>query len=199
MNYRDFLQKVIYVIINPIIKAMIRLHITPNIVTFIGFIGNIVAAGFFVEAALTQSLELLGWGGLIILAAGLFDMMDGRLARMSGKSSLFGALWDSTLDRYSELVSLFGICLYLDGHRHLCSHDRLSNGELRTRPSRGTGHRVQGWTDATPRTSCSDSCHSHAHRLHGRYMVACRRYDSHSRTRQHHSFLAHSTLLHRDE
>ena len=108
MNYRDFLQKVIYVIINPIIKAMIRLHITPNIVTFIGFIGNIVAAGFFVEAALTQSLELLGWGGLIILAAGLFDMMDGRLARMSGKSSLFGALWDSTLDRYSELVSLFG-------------------------------------------------------------------------------------------
>ena len=55
MNYRDFLQKVIYVIINPIIKAMIRLHITPNIVTFIGFIGNIVAAGFFVEAALTQS------------------------------------------------------------------------------------------------------------------------------------------------
>lgn len=39
-------------------------------------------------------------------------MMDGRLARMSGKSSLFGALWDSTLDRYSELVSLFGICLY---------------------------------------------------------------------------------------
>ena len=112
MNYRDFLQKVIYVIINPIIKAMIRLHITPNIVTFIGFIGNIVAAGFFVEAALTQSQELLGWGGLIILAAGLFDMMDGRLARMSGKSSLFGALWDSTLDRYSELVSLFGICLY---------------------------------------------------------------------------------------
>lgn len=112
MNYRDFLQKVIYVIINPIIKAMIRLHITPNIVTFIGFIGNIVATGFFVEAALTQSQELLGWGGLIILAAGLFDMMDGRLARMSGKSSLFGALWDSTLDRYSELVSLFGICLY---------------------------------------------------------------------------------------
>ena len=113
MNNRDFLQKVIYVIINPIIKAMIRLHITPNIVTFIGFIGNIVAAGFFVEAALTQSQELLGWGGLIILAAGLFDMMDGRLARMSGKSSLFGALWDSTLDRYSELCTLFGICYYL--------------------------------------------------------------------------------------
>lgn len=132
MNYRDFLQKVIYVIINPIIKMMIKLHITPNIVTFVGFIGNIVAAAFFIDAAwklgvltlipdvtpdiipgLTypDCMTEIGWGGFIILAAGLFDMMDGRLARMSGKSSLFGALWDSTLDRYSELVSLFGICL----------------------------------------------------------------------------------------
>lgn len=132
MNYRDFLQKVIYVIINPIIKMMIKLHITPNIVTFVGFIGNIVAAAFFIDAAwklgvLTLTPDVtpdiitvltypdcmteIGWGGFIILAAGLFDMMDGRLARMSGKSSLFGALWDSTLDRYSELVSLFGICL----------------------------------------------------------------------------------------
>lgn len=128
MNYRDFLQKVIYVIINPIIKAMIKIGITPNIVTFVGFIGNIVAAGFFIDAAwdlgfvdvasdtlkngqYAEDMKKIGWGGFIILAAGLFDMMDGRLARMSGKSSLFGALWDSTLDRYSELVSLFGICL----------------------------------------------------------------------------------------
>ncbi len=140
MNYRDFLQKVIYVLINPIIKAMIKMHITPNIVTFVGFVGNIVAAAFFIDAAWklgniqatgtmatdtaglvqwlgsmeaqnTACMTEIGWGGVIILAAGLFDMMDGRLARMSGKSSLFGALWDSTLDRYSELVSLFGICL----------------------------------------------------------------------------------------
>ena len=123
MNYRDFLQKVIYVIINPIIQAMVKLHITPNIVTFVGFVGNIVAAAFFIDAAWSLGLPALGgstlgaclaeigWGGFIILAAGLFDMMDGRLARVSGKSSLFGALWDSTLDRYSELVSLFGICL----------------------------------------------------------------------------------------
>ncbi len=132
MNYRDFLQKIIYVIINPIIKTMIWLHITPNIVTFVGFIGNIVAAGFFIDAAwklgltsvggnvcsfdrtttaYAECLTEIGWGGFIIITAGLFDMMDGRLARMSGKSSLFGALWDSTLDRYSELVSLFGICL----------------------------------------------------------------------------------------
>ena len=115
MNYRDFLQKVIYVIINPLIKGMIKIGITPNMVTTIGFIGNIVAAAFFIDAAWKLGLDgadadtneacmtEIGWGGFI--------MMDGRLARMSGKSSLFGALWDSTLDRYSELVSLFGICL----------------------------------------------------------------------------------------
>ena len=102
MNYRDFLQKIIYVIINPIIKTMIWLHITPNIVTFVGFIGNIVAAAFFIDAAwklglpgngelaYAECMTEIGWGGFIIIAAGLFDMMDGRLARMSGKSSLFG-------------------------------------------------------------------------------------------------------------
>ncbi len=112
MNYRDFLQKVIYVAIDPLIKGMTKVGITPNIVTFVGFVGNIVAAVFFLDAAWKRGdVAEIGWGGLIILAAGLFDMMDGRLARMSGKSSLFGALWDSTLDRYSELVSLFGICL----------------------------------------------------------------------------------------
>ncbi len=112
MNYRDFLQKIIYAAINPIIKGMIKIGITPNIVTFVGFVGNIIASVFFLDAAWKKGgMAEIGWGGFIILAAGLFDMMDGRLARMSGKSSLFGALWDSTLDRYSELVSLFGICL----------------------------------------------------------------------------------------
>lgn len=115
MNYRDYLQKVIYVIINPVIKLMIRLGITPNIITTGGFIGNLVATWFFIEAALHISEPVayrwIGWGGAIILFAGLFDMMDGRLARMGRMSSTFGALWDSTLDRYSELVTLFGICL----------------------------------------------------------------------------------------
>lgn len=60
MNYRDFLQKVIYVIINPIIKMMIKLHITPNIVTFVGFIGNIVAAAFFIDAAWKLGEKLTG-------------------------------------------------------------------------------------------------------------------------------------------
>ena len=92
MNYRDFLQKVIYRIINPLIKGMIRVGITPNFITTTGFVLNVVAAGFFIYAAIYQpyDLALIGWGGGIVLFAGLFDMMDGRLARMGNMSSVFG-------------------------------------------------------------------------------------------------------------
>ncbi len=117
MNYRDFLQKIIYHVIDPFIRLMIRMGITPNVVTTVGFIGNLVAMWFFLDAAIAfeegtrTPFALIGWGGFIILAAGLFDMMDGRLARTGNMSSTFGALWDSTLDRYSELVTLFAISL----------------------------------------------------------------------------------------
>ncbi len=115
MNYRDFLQKLIYAVINPLIRLLIALHITPNVITFVGLLLNIVAAACFVYAAVyaPHDLYLIGWGGGIILFAGLFDMIDGRLARLGNMSSTFGALWDSTLDRYSELFTLFGIAFYL--------------------------------------------------------------------------------------
>lgn len=117
MNYRDYLQKIIYHLIDPIINLMLKMGITPNGITAAGFAGNLIALWFFLDAAqcwnngARNPYTLIGWGGFIILAAGLFDMMDGRLARTGNLSSKFGALWDSTLDRYSELVTLFGICL----------------------------------------------------------------------------------------
>ena len=115
MNYRDCRQKVIYHVINPLISALIKLHITPNIITFVGLLLNLLATALFIYAAVyaPQQLNLIGWGGAVILFAGLFDMIDGRLARVGGMQSTFGALWDSTLDRYSELFTLFGIAIYL--------------------------------------------------------------------------------------
>ena len=117
MNYRDYLQKLIYTLINPIIKGMIKMGITPNMVTTIGFVGNVVAAFLFIHASQLTPISIgfswIGWGGAILLFSGLFDMMDGRLARLGNMSTTFGAFWDSTLDRYSELFSLFGITLYL--------------------------------------------------------------------------------------
>ncbi|MFR2732965.1 CDP-alcohol phosphatidyltransferase family protein [Hoylesella buccalis] len=117
MKYRDYLQKLIYTLINPIIKGMIKMGITPNMVTTIGFVGNVVAAFLFIHASqltpISMGFSWLGWGGAILLFSGLFDMMDGQLARLGNMSTTFGAFWDSTLDRYSELFSLFGITLYL--------------------------------------------------------------------------------------
>ena len=116
MNYRDWLQQIIYKIINPIIHGMIKVGITPNFITTTGFLLNVVAAGVLIYACINGEhgeLSYMGWAGGIVLFAGLFDMMDGRVARVGNMSSTFGALYDSVLDRYSELVTFFGICYYL--------------------------------------------------------------------------------------
>ena len=116
MNYRDWLQQVIYKIINPVVRGMIKIGITPNFITTTGLVLNIVAAGVLIYGGINGErgdLSYVGWGGGIILFAGLFDMMDGRVARLGNMSSTFGALYDSVLDRYSELITLFGIFYYL--------------------------------------------------------------------------------------
>lgn len=114
MNYRDFLQQLIYRLLTPVITALTRCGVTPNMVTFVGFLVNVVAAVLFYMAAPDGSPRPRGflWGGCVLLFAGLFDMVDGRLARVSGRTSLFGALWDSTLDRYSELCTLLAIAAF---------------------------------------------------------------------------------------
>lgn len=115
MNYRDWLQQLIYKIINPVVHGMIKVGITPNFITATGLVLNVLAAILLVYAGICRPGELayVGWAGGIILFAGLFDMMDGRVARVGNMSSTFGALYDSVLDRYSELVTLFGIFYYL--------------------------------------------------------------------------------------
>ena len=118
MNYRDFLQQIIYKIINPMVKAMIKVGITPNTITITGFIINVLVAILVIYSAIYQpnNLSLIGFAGAIVLFAGLFDMMDGRVARVGGMQSSFGALLDSTLDRYSELITLFSLQFYFILH-----------------------------------------------------------------------------------
>lgn len=117
-------QQLIYKIINPFINLLIALKITPNMITTAGLVLNIVAAGIFVyggEASHRGDLSIVGWGGAMILFAGVFDMIDGRLARVSNTSSKFGAFYDSVLDRYSEMFMFLGICYYLVAHHYLFS------------------------------------------------------------------------------
>jgi len=116
MKLRDFAQQLIYKIINPLVRGMIKIGITPNFVTATGLVLNIVACCIFIFGAThgeRGDFTLVGWGGFVILFAGLFDMMDGQVARIGKMSSRYGALFDSVLDRYSELIMFFGICYYL--------------------------------------------------------------------------------------
>lgn len=109
-------QQVIYNIINPFINLLVKLRVTPNMITSFGLLLNVVAAIIFIigaEQQMRTDMSYVGWGGFTILIAGLFDMIDGRLARVGNMSSEFGALYDSVLDRYSEMVMFLGICYYL--------------------------------------------------------------------------------------
>ncbi|MDL2277022.1 CDP-alcohol phosphatidyltransferase family protein [Parabacteroides sp. OttesenSCG-928-G07] len=121
MKARDWAQQMIYKIIYPIVRGFIKIGITPNIVTTIGFVLNIVAGGIFVYGAIygkPGDFSYIGWGGAAILLAGLFDMLDGQVARLGQMSSKFGAMYDSVLDRYSELVTLGGIIFYFMYHNY---------------------------------------------------------------------------------
>ena len=124
MDTRKKLQYGIYRIINPFVKLLIRMGLTPNMVTTIGLILNIGVAIIFIEGAEKGNrgdLRYVGWAGGLILFAGLFDMLDGQVARLGNMSSKFGALYDSVLDRYSELILFLGICYYLVEHRYFLS------------------------------------------------------------------------------
>lgn len=117
---RDGLQHGIYFIINPFVKLLIRMGVTPNMVTTIGLLGNIAAAALIAWAGyLAQSdpahlrFDLITWGGVVMILFSLFDMLDGQVARLGNMVSRFGALYDSVLDRYCELFNLGALSYFL--------------------------------------------------------------------------------------
>jgi CDP-diacylglycerol--glycerol-3-phosphate 3-phosphatidyltransferase len=88
-----------------IVRGLALSKIHPNVLTFIGLVINIYAAallagGRFLSAA------------LVIIGAGIFDMVDGRVARATNQVTRFGAFFDSVLDRYSDLALLMGLLVY---------------------------------------------------------------------------------------
>jgi phosphatidylglycerophosphate synthase len=124
MTTRNKLQLGIYKIINPVVRLLIKAGLTPNMVTTIGLLLNIGVAIIFISGAeegRRGDLSYVGWAGALILFAGLFDMLDGQVARLGNMSSPFGALYDSVLDRYSELILFLGICWYLVAKHYFLS------------------------------------------------------------------------------
>jgi len=83
--------------------ALSRVH--PNVLTFIGLLINIWAAFLFAAGKFR-------WAGVVLTGAGLFDMVDGRVARETNRVTRFGGFFDSVLDRYSDLGVLVGLLVY---------------------------------------------------------------------------------------
>lgn len=115
---RDSLQQGIYKIINPFVRLLINMGVTPNAVTTIGFLGNVAAAVVIVLAGYNADTGSGDYGlvtlsGALIIGFSLFDMLDGQVARLGNMVSRFGAMYDSVLDRYCELVTLGGVAYYL--------------------------------------------------------------------------------------
>ncbi len=91
-----------------IIATSVALGIHPNVLTLIGVLVNVVAAW-----ALATDRFIAA--GIIMIVANIFDFIDGKVAHITGKQSQFGAFWDSTLDRFSDLALFAGlIWLYAD-------------------------------------------------------------------------------------
>jgi CDP-diacylglycerol--glycerol-3-phosphate 3-phosphatidyltransferase len=92
-------------VIRLIVRALALSRIHPNVLTFLGLVINGVGALLLAQGRFLPA-------GLVIIGAGLFDMVDGRVARETKQVTAFGAFFDSVIDRYSDLVLLMGLLIY---------------------------------------------------------------------------------------
>jgi CDP-diacylglycerol---glycerol-3-phosphate 3-phosphatidyltransferase len=113
-RFRDFWTNVF----KPVAHLLIRLGVTPNLLTFVGTVGVVTGALVFFPRG-----ELL-IGVLVITAFVFGDLMDGYMARLTGQTSKFGSFWDSTLDRLADGAIFGGLALYFagpgDNYLYLC-------------------------------------------------------------------------------
>src|SRR5260370_9671590 len=92
-------------LLDPRARLLIRCRVRPNLITTVGTLVVVGSAAAF-------ALGEVRWGGWLLLVAGLFDMVDGRVARQGGTTTTFGAFYDSTLDRVGEALLFGGIPLH---------------------------------------------------------------------------------------
>jgi len=92
-------------ILRVIVRILTLLGIRPNHLTMLGFIGSIVTAFVFAKGHFRLA-------GLLLIVSGLFDMVDGMVARTAKSETPFGAFFDSIMDRYSDLIVYLGLMIY---------------------------------------------------------------------------------------
>ncbi len=86
----------------PLVRALVNGKVSPNTLTTIG-------AALIIISAVAYGMGSIRAGGLLLLASGLVDTLDGQVARMGARTSAFGAFYDSTLDRVGDGAAFIGI------------------------------------------------------------------------------------------
>lgn len=106
------------VILQAIVNGLALTRISPNVLTGLGLVINTGAAVLFGFGNQQNYVRLFLYAGLVIIGAGIFDMVDGRVARQTHQVTVFGAFFDSVIDRYSDVVLFFGLLVfYARGNR----------------------------------------------------------------------------------
>lgn len=100
------------VLLHAIVHGLALTKISPNVLTFIGLVINAGAAVLFGYATGENQSRMFFYAGLVIIGAGIFDMVDGRVARATGQVTQFGGFFDSVIDRYSDVALYFGLLVY---------------------------------------------------------------------------------------
>ena len=90
---------------DPIVGVLARVGVTPNMLTLAGVLGNVGAATLAARGDFLPA-------GIVMLAASSLDLLDGALARATGKVTRFGSVFDAVMDRVSEAAVLFGLLYY---------------------------------------------------------------------------------------
>jgi len=92
-------------IVDSIVNLLASLRVHPNILTLIGLVINIFAMVLFAKG-------IFLWAALVIVFAGIFDIVDGEVARRTKRVTKFGAFFDSVIDRYSDMLLLLGLIIW---------------------------------------------------------------------------------------
>ncbi len=100
------------VVLHAIVRGLALTRISPNVLTFLGLVINAIAAVLFGIARPENHVRMFFYAGLVIIGAGIFDMVDGRVARATNQVTTFGAFFDSVIDRYSDVALFFGLLIY---------------------------------------------------------------------------------------
>ena len=101
----NIIGKICTAILDTLVRGISKLGVGPNLLTFFGFLITILSAFYLAQGNFFCA-------GIVIIFSGIFDMLDGRLARITNNVTRFGAFFDSVLDRYSDMILFLALMIH---------------------------------------------------------------------------------------